>query len=308
MHLVLREILDCYTETAINQALKDIPADLKPLYQRMKTALVRTFRSENEGLTILILTCATCVRRSLSLPELSQAIQSEYSSMLNLKHTISQVCEDFVILDKKSCITMVHQTARNYLTKTSKLQFYISPIIGHQKLFSKCLAFLLNNSSRFRRDQIVSQPFMLYAATSWSYHLSRSTAFSDQVLIEMLVSFFEGRCVLTWIYVLALTGQLRILVYTSQTLTSFLDRKAKTDAEKSPLTHRLREVLELWATDLVKIVGKFSAHLLAHPSLVYNLIPPFCPHESAIHRHFGPKAYLPLWLLQESRFGPGTTA
>lgn len=292
VHLVLREILDCHTEVAINQALQEVPADLEPLYQRMEAALVRTSRPADKGLAILILTCATCARRSLSLLELSQAIQPEYSSVLDLKHTISQVCGDFVIIDKKFRITMVHQTAREYITKASELQFYISPVTGHQKLFSKCLSFLLENSLKLRRDQINSQPFMLYAATSWSYHLSRSAAFSDQVSIEMLARFFQGPCVLTWIYVLALTSQLRILVYTSQTLTSFLDKKAKTDAEKSPLTHRLREkeVLELWVTDLVKIVGKFGAHLLAHPRLVYKLIPPFCPQESAIHRQFGSKS------------------
>jgi len=67
VHLVLREILDCHTEVAINQALQEVPADLEPLYQRMEAALVRTSRPADKGLAILILTCATCVRRSLSL-------------------------------------------------------------------------------------------------------------------------------------------------------------------------------------------------------------------------------------------------
>ncbi len=291
VHLVVREILDCHTEAAIDQALEEIPADLEPLYQRMEAGLVRTSRPADKGLAILILTCATCSQRSLSLEELSQVIQPEYSTVLDLKHTLSQVCGDFVIVDNKSRVTMVHQTAREYLTKTPDLQFFISPPTGHHKLFSKCLSFLLDNSSRLRGYRIISQPFMLYAATSWSYHLSRSAAFSDQVSIEMLATFFQGPCVLSWIYILALTGQLRILVYTSQTLNPFLEKKARSDAEKSPLTHRLREkeILEFWATDLVKIVGKFGAHLLAHPKSVYRLIPPFCPQNSAIYRQFGPK-------------------
>ena len=291
VHLVLREILDCHTEADIDQALKDIPTDLEPLYRRMEAALARTSRITDRDLAILILTCATCSRQSLDLQELSQVIQPEYSKVLDLKHTISQVCGDFVIVDSKSRVTMVHQTAREYLTKTPELQFFISPPKGHHKLFTKCVSFLLNNSLKLRGDRIISQPFMLYAATSWSYHLSRSAAFSDQISIELLAGFFQGPYVLSWIYVLAVTGQLRILVYASQTLTSFLEKKARSDAERSPLTHRLREkeVLELWATDLLKMVGKFGPHLLTYPKSIYKLIPAFCPQDSAIYRQFGPK-------------------
>ena len=291
VHLVLREILDCHTEAAIDQALKEIPADLEPLYQRMEAALVRTSRLADRDLAILILTCATCSRQSLSLQELAQVIQPQYSRVLDLKHTINQVCGDFVVVDGKSRITMVHQTAREYLTKTPELQFFISPLKGHQKLFTKCVSFLLDHSLKLRGDRMISQPFMLYAATSWSYHLSRSAAFSDQASIEILARFFQGPCVLSWIYILASAGQLRVLVYASQTLTSFLEKKARADAERSPLTHRLqeKEILELWATDLLKIVGKFGAHLLGHPRSVYKLIPPFCPQDSAMYRQFGPK-------------------
>ena len=291
MHLVLREILDCHTEAAIDQALEEMPADLEPMYQRTEAALVRTSKVADKGLAVLILTCASCSRRSLSLQELSQVIQPEYSTVLDLKHTINQICGDFVIVDGKSRVTMVHQTAREYLTKTPELQFFISPLNGHQKLFSKCLSFLLNNNLKLRGDRIISQPFMLYAATFWPYHLSRSAALSDQTAIEMLAKFFQGPCVLSWIYVLALTSQLQVLVYASQTLTSFLEKKARADAERSPLTHWLREkeILELWATDLVKIIGKFGPHLLGHPRSVYRLIPPFCPQSSAIYRQFGPK-------------------
>ncbi len=291
VHLVLGEILECHSEAAIDRALKEVPSELTLLYQRMEAALVRTSRPVDKGLAILILTCVACARRSLTLEELSQVIQPEFSKVLDLKHTISQVCGNFVIIDSKPRATMVHQTAQKYLTETPELQFYVSPLKGHQMLFNKCLCFLLDNSSKFRRDRTVSQPFMLYAATSWSYHLWRSTALSDQTSIEMLARFFQGPCVLTWIHILASTGQLRVLVYASQILTSLLDKKARLDAGNSDLTHQTREkeILGLWATDLVKIVGKFGAHLLGHPKSVYKLIPPFCPQNSAMYRQFGLK-------------------
>ena len=47
------------------------------------------------------------------------------------------------------------------------------------------------------------------------------------------------------------------------------------------------ETLELWATDLAKLLGKFGANLLDDPLSIYRLIPCFCPKSSAVYRQFG---------------------
>ena len=288
VHLVLKEILHCHTQAAIENALEELPADLEPLYHRMETSLARNLRPTDQELARAILIWATCARRTLTLHELAQALQPEYPPVLDLKHTINQVCGEFIVIDKKSYVLMVHQTAREYLTKTPDLYFSIFPKEAHGVLFKKCLSFLLDAKTRIRITQVTSQPFLLYASTSWSYHLALSSGFSDQDSLSMLAKFFRGSFVLNWIYVLALAGQVRTLVYTAKSLTSSLEKRAKFNADQSPLTHGLQEMdtLELWATDLVKIVGKFGVQLIAYPRSIYKLIPSFCPRNSMIYRQF----------------------
>lgn len=55
-----------------------------------------------------------------------------------------------------------------------------------------------------------------------------------------------------------------------------------------PLLHRLQELelLESWATDFLKLLGKFGRNLTAAPSSIYQQIPPFCPEKSTIYRQF----------------------
>ena len=292
VHLVLKEIMLCFTEADIEKALRELPADLEPLYQRMEAALAKQPRESDQKLAKVILTWASCSRRPLNLSELSQALLPEHQPVLDLQHTINQVCGEFVNIDAKENVTMIHQTARDYLTKTPGLRFSIYPPEAHYTLFKKCLSFLSSTNPRTRVKQVLSQPFLLYAATSWAHHLSLSSAAQDRASLLLLAKFLRGPSVLTWIYCLALAGQLRILVLASKSLMSFLEKRARIDKEESPITHLLqeRETIELWAVDLIKVVGKFGTHLVSHPKSIYKLVPPFCPRDSIMHRQFGPKS------------------
>ena len=289
VHLVVKEISQCHTEAAIEQALEELPAELEPLYQRMELALSRVTRPGDKELARTVLTWVICSQRSLTLEELTEALRPEYSSILDFRHTISQVCGDFIVIDSKNRVGMVHQTAREYLIRTSGLEHSIEPWTGHQELSMKCISFLLSHGKRIKQSS--TQPFLLYAATSWPYHLESSAISMENSVLLALSQFLRGTSVLTWIHVLASVGQLRVLVHAAQSLTVYLRKKARIDSESSPLTHRLQEkdMLSLWAIDLVKIVGKFGSHLLRHPKSIYSLVPAFCPTESIIHQQFGPR-------------------
>ena len=128
---------------------------------------------------------------------------------------------------------------------------------------------------------------MLYAATSWKYHLRHTDAASEETL-DMLVKLFKNSSVLVWIHLLAQMGQLETLVKVAKVLIHFVSTKRKFNAIKNPMLHRLLdlELLDMWAIDLVKVVGKFSKHLISDPSAIYQLIPPVCPKESVLHRQF----------------------
>lgn len=128
----------------------------------------------------------------------------------------------------------------------------------------------METNARIRTNHTNSQPFLLYAATSWAYHLELSSAYRDRESLVLLSKFLQSPSLLAWIERLAVAGELRVLVHASNALTRFLDKRARVDAEESPLTYQLQEkdVLKQWAVDMTKIVGKFETHLAAYPRFI----------------------------------------
>jgi hypothetical protein len=107
--------------------------------------------------------------------------------------------------------------------------------------------------------------------------------------LDLLVKFFRGPYVLTWIYALAILGELNLLATTSQAVSSFISRRQKFDSADVALQPRLSDVnlLKSWATDLLKIMGKFGSHLGEDRSAIYKYIAPLCPQNSALYRQLG---------------------
>lgn len=292
VNLVLKEVLQCHTETEIEEALNDVPEGLEHLYGRMDAALARSSRPIDQAMARTILMWVVCSRHHLNLEQLSDALRPEYAQVLDLRLTIGQVCGEFVIVDPKGIVSMVHATARDFLTENRDLNFYVSASESHQKIFSKCVSELIASSSRIQMGQVTPKSFLLYAAMSWPYHLSMTSACLDQESLLLLAQFFRGPAVLSWIHLLSLSSQLGTLVQASKILATFLKQVDRLDADRSPLTHRLQEkdALSLWSIDLVRLVGKFGLHLKCQPKCIYKLVPAFCPPASAIHRTFCSKA------------------
>ena len=293
VHLVLEEILGCHTQQAIEQTLEEIPAGMGALYQRMELAVANNSKEADRILAKTLLTWIVCARRPLTLKELSQALTPEFPEFLDLKRTIQDVCGQFLIVDHSSHVAMVHKTARDYLTKGSSLQLNINKTNSHSKLFATTISFLLRPElksilGKNQRAIPLAEPFLLYAATSFMYHL-RQAATTSEEMMDKLATFFKGPSVLTWVHSLALFGQLEVMVTAARSLTWFGGLNGKLNIEKNPLLHRLQdlEIFELWATDLVKIVAKFGRHLLDDPAAIYKLIPPLCPRNSIISQQFG---------------------
>ena len=88
------------------------------------------------------------------------------------------------------------------------------------------------------------------------------------------MGFLRGPHVLTWIYIAARGGNLRALVTASRHLADIATRLRKI-SEESVAHRQAAAVFEGWATDLVKIVGKFGSSMTQHPDSIYKLIPPF---------------------------------
>lgn len=126
-----------------------------------------------------------------------------------------------------------------------------------------------------------------YAASSWSSHLT-STSHNCEPATEVLNKFLKGHWVLTWIEVLATSKQLRVLVRASKHLSRYSAKQKEHDAARVEKDNHIvkQELIQSWAEDFVKIVGKFGRILRRDPESIYKLIPPFCPQNSAIYQQF----------------------
>ena len=287
-NLVLTEVLRCHTQVAVLEALEDVPKELEPLYERMDSTLAKSSRPSDRAMGKTILIWIMCSRYPLELLDLAEALQPQYANILDLKHTISRVCGEFVVVDSKGVVSMVHSSARDCLFQNASLYYHISRESSHQLIFTKCVTALINASPRIQAGQMRSQAFLLYASTSWPFHLELSSEFSDDNSLLLLARFFQSSALLGWVYLLSVAGQLRVLVQASRKMANFLKKTDRLDEARSPLTHRLREKehLALWTIDLVRLVGKFGSHLNDQPKLIFKLVAPFCPQDSMIFKQF----------------------
>ncbi|KIX06231.1 uncharacterized protein Z518_04206 [Rhinocladiella mackenziei CBS 650.93] len=291
--LVLEELHNCHTENAIYEMLDQIPEDMGKMYQRMELQITESATQSNVALAKLLLQWTMCAPRPLTLKELTQALEPDYSDFRDLETMIRSVCGQFILIDSTEHVTIIHHTAREYLTNASQSSIAIHRQRAHSTLLVKTLANLCNTSLKSkvflqsRQELEAKRPFLLYAATSWISHLRYADPISDEVL-EKLAHFFKQHCVLDWIYILALLKQLCILVQAARALTKFVSKNRKLNATRSPMLHRLStlELLESWTVDLVRIAGKFSRHLLVQPQAIYEIVPALCPSNSITNLQF----------------------
>ena len=295
VRLVLEDILGCHTQQAIMQALEELPIGMSALYQRMEFNIANNLKEADQILAKKVLTWIVCAHHPLTVKELSQALTPDFPEFLDLKRTIEDVCGQFIVVDHSSRVTMVHKTARDFLTRAAELRFFIDEKKSHEELFAKTVSFLLRPElrSKIGRNQqgvCSAEPFLLYAATSSMHHLRQAATTSEDIL-NQLVKFFKGPHVLVWVHLLALFSQLEVLVSTARVLSWFSSLNRKLNVEKNPMLHRLQdlELFDLWATDLVKVVAKFGRHLLDDPTAIYKIVPPLCPRNSIMSRQFGRK-------------------
>lgn len=285
--LVLEEIVYCHTASGIQETLDEFPSDMQKLYDRMEHAILKHPRESSRLLAKALLRWTIGARRPMSLRELSQALEPDFPEILDLRRTISDVCGQFIRVDASDYVAMIHQTAREYLVQPRKTELFIDVQANHEALCIKTVSALLG--SRITSDMIdndaPSQSYLLYAATSWMYHLKASKSGSGK-LLDVLVKFFHSSAFPLWVHLLSKTDHLDILMKSSKSLASFVALVRKEDASKNPLLRRLSDLqlLDQWAIDLIRIVAKFSISLLQYPRAIYGLVSPFSPETSALHQ------------------------
>lgn len=288
VNLALKEIMQCYSPDDIRNALAEIPPGMEALYKRMEAGITRLKKPSDLSLARMILAWATYSRRPLDTEELQQALKLDQPSVIDLRYAVSQLCGHFVVVDTSNRVLLVHQTAREYLTKEAELPFSFTASEVQEELFTKTINSLFETRQRPKLKKLGLQPLHEYAATSWPHHLHRSLTSSDSSL-TLLVRFFQGPSILSWVQTLAGFRKLKVLISASTTISAFIRRRKTYESTINPSGHRLKDIdlLEHWALDLLKIVGKFGGHLIQDPTAISKYVPQLCPHGSAVFQQFG---------------------
>lgn len=289
--LILKKVVNCHRHEEVKQVLRSTPDGMDKLYNGMAACITRVDREENRTLCKILLSWATYSTRPIGLEELMEPYATELDTVIDLKHTISELCGQFVVINANNQVALVHQTARQYLRDCTKLPFSLDVYEVNEELLFQCLTFLCDFSLRTKIRLRKTPMFATYASVSWAIHLNRSPVESDRVL-NILVKFFSGNFPLPWIQLLAMSGHLSDLAVVSSHLLSFVRQRSKLDAIKLPPLRRSPELLllETWAVDLLRLTAKFGIHLTTDPDAIYKYIPPVSPANSMLYQKYANKS------------------
>ncbi|KAL8989698.1 MAG: hypothetical protein Q9177_001474 [Variospora cf. flavescens] len=320
VHFTIQSLNLCHTEADVELALQSLPIGMEAIYDRMASTIAQNPSTTDRALASTLLQCATVSLRVLAVAELEQALQEDMYTILDLQRSIVDLCGGFVVIDNDGNVAMVHQTAREYLLNSNHRPFCVDKGAAHKQMFENCMRSLMTVGLRARVKDNRQPVFLEYAAKSWSSHLMLTPPDCARTA-ETLSKFLGGHWVLVWIQLLATYQQLGVLVEASKHLSRYYAQRKQFNAGRSEQDHLVlkQELVDKWAEDLVKVVGKFGMVLRGNPESIYKLIPPFCPQSSAIYQQFGrtkDKSLVVSGLLGQNwddsiarmSFGPGTYA
>ncbi|ORY61680.1 uncharacterized protein BCR38DRAFT_411531 [Pseudomassariella vexata] len=284
--LVFKRVANCRRQEQVKKVLLTTPDGMDKLYSRMLDVIAGLDMPEDVVLASIFLSWAMYAKTPLTVEELSEPYITELNSIMDLKHTVNEVCGQFVTVNTHNRVTLVHHSAHEYLRRHTHHPFSLEPQKSHEEMFGKCLIALCDKDLRSKIHTLKVPQFLRYAATSWAFHLEGCSIQSDRVL-NGLVRFLNGPFPLSWIQYLSMTGHLSELTGVSRRLTAFAKRQ-KADANKPPMLHRLSDLspIETWATDLMKIPPKFGRNLTEDPDLIYRCIPALSPSSSVISQKY----------------------
>jgi WD40 repeat protein len=300
---------DCHTHDDIRRILTEIPMGMIPLYDRMLES-IKSQSPRAQHLASRILTWVACSWRPLTSNELELALKTEFGNFTKFEDTVNQVCGHFVsVVDGQ--VTLIHATARQFLTEDRNgCPAFVHERQGHERIALACLQHLSQDhwrrvfqtysagpaeptGSKTNRLLLLEQghPLLGYATCYWAYHVLRSSCHSFDI-ISALRLFFNNYC-LSWIEAIALSANMGYLIRSAKYLRAYAKLMRCRSATSDTLTSLKRvdeedaQWIHGWATDCIRIVGKFGSSLVSMPSSIHRDIPPFCPTGSMIGRMYG---------------------
>ena len=287
--LILEELRHVHTSAEVHQVLEEVPSDMDELYTRILNSMSKA--PYGKALAKAILTWTVCSARPLTTEELYYALQLDIKDSIDrIEKSITASCGQLVYIDSRSCVHMVHQTARDFLLQSSiDSEFRIDKKAGHKRLLITCLQYLCGNEMKGPRHRKLSvqntlRPrcaFSAYACSALHEHIRFVSSTDDDLFFE-LIKFLNSSNILSWIEHLAQVPDLTCIIQTGRSLRKYLQRRSRS---VSPIGKDIA-TMDSWSTDLVRLVAKFGKTMSASPASIFHLIPPFCPPESAPRKQF----------------------
>lgn len=289
VRLTLQELRRVHTSAEIRQVPEDVPSDMDELYSRILDLM--STATYGKKLANAILTWTVCSMRPLTTDELFYALQIDLKDSIdNVKRSIESSCGYLVYVDAQSRVQMVHQTARDYLLQVGgRTEFAIESKLGHKRIAMTCLHYLNGDEMRGPRHRRLSArnvvkercPFVVYACNFYFEHFTNTLPTDDEIL-SAVTKLLRSSNVLSWIEYIAQHSSLNRLIQASEAFKLFLRKRSR----YITLLEKDAALLDSWTTDLVRLVTKFGMKIVAYPPSIFQLIPPFCPPETAIRKQF----------------------
>ncbi|PTB81557.1 hypothetical protein M440DRAFT_1459692 [Trichoderma longibrachiatum ATCC 18648] len=279
IRLVLKELETAFTDEDIEAILEEVPSDLHEMYARILHSIEKDKRRAK--LAKSILTWITLAQRPMTIEELRDAVQMDIrAAPQNMVHAAVAACGQFIMIDQRLRLHLVHDTARQFLCRAdAESNFAITPAKDHGHLAALCLAYLAKHLAVDRSAQRAESPFLWYAAECFAQHLDKSNA--GEPLYSGTITQFLDKWVLHWIESLARRRKLGIAVQSALNIERYAERGKDGGMWSGHDIVRLKG----WTTDISRVVLNFREPLLRSPSAIHHLVPPFCPTQSMIHRH-----------------------
>ncbi|KAL7943440.1 hypothetical protein V8C42DRAFT_329047 [Trichoderma barbatum] len=285
VRLVLQELETAFTDEDVEEVLNEVPNDLYKMYERILHTIENERRRAKVAKSILFFVVLAV--RPLTLDELCHAMQYELGQTLHkMDQVITLACSQFVTINHRSRVQIVHETAREFFLSES----LISPLAiprcqGHSRFASLCISYLdaqfqhLSGTIELGANsahQNATAFFLKYASTSFSQHLLEADQSSPE-LFNTVASFLNVKA-LFWIEYLASESLVTVIPRTSMDLARYINE------EMHDVIPSKFESLKSWVTDLSRVVFTFRDQLLLNPTIIHDLIPPLCPTSSVVSR------------------------
>ncbi|KAF4618408.1 hypothetical protein G7Y89_g14896 [Cudoniella acicularis] len=214
-------------------------------------------------------------------------LQDDWHTKDDVRKVLTEVLKDMEVLYQRMLDTIKAQSprlqvmARRILTwaicywrplSVAELQLALQPEFIFKSAEKSSETVQINSRHNRLSPVQTHHPLLGYAMCYWAYHISKLSS-KSQELIQVLERFLTKHA-LSWIEAVALSGNLRYLTRSAQYLKAYAKKRSRgSEVNIDGNLLSLREppkddtkMLQSWANDFIRIVGRFIRDLAFSPS------------------------------------------